>query len=232
MPTALVTGSNRAIGLEWTRQLAQEGWRVHATCRRPAEAHDLHVLRQAHPAVSVHRLDVTRAEDVQAVVAELADEPLDLLVNNAGIYLEKYAPAALGGLRYDDWLHTLAVNALGPVRVTEALLEPLARATEAVVAVLTSHMGSIAEIPGADSPYYRSSKSALNAAMKGLSFALRERGIKLLLVHPGWVRSRMGGWDAPRTPAEAVADMRRLLQRLSWADSGVFLRYDGSRIPW
>ena len=230
MPSVLVTGSNRGIGLEWCRQYADAGWRVFATCRHPETADALHDLAGRHSELSVHRLDVTRPESVYALRAELQDTAIDVLVNNAGTYLEKYAPG--NALRYDEWQQTLAVNTLGPMRVTEALAELVAASARRLVVVLTSHMGAIADITVPGDTYYRSSKAALNAAMKGLSLALVERGIGVLLLHPGWVQTRMGGADAPLTPAESVAGMRALVDAFGLDMSGRFLRYDGTDMPW
>lgn len=230
MTSVLVTGSNRGLGLEWCRQYAEAGWHVFATCRNPETADALHDLAREHSRLSIHRLDVARPESVYAIRAELQHEPIDVLINNAGIYLEKYAPTT--SLRYDEWQQTLEVNTLSPLRVTEALLEPVARSQRRLVVAISSHMGSIAEISAPGDTYYRSSKAALNAAMKGYAFALRERGIGVLLLHPGWVKTRMGGWDAPLSAAESVAGMRALVDAFSLDQSGRFLRYEGTEIPW
>jgi NAD(P)-dependent dehydrogenase (short-subunit alcohol dehydrogenase family) len=228
--SVLITGANRGIGLEWSRQYAAAGWRVFASCRHPEAADELHELARRHPRLTVHTLDVTRPESLAALRAELQDETIDVLVNNAGIYLEKYVHGE--SLRYADWIETFTVNTLGPMRTTEALLEPLARSTRRLVVNMSSHMGSIAEIAVPGDYYYRSSKAALNAAMKGLSLSLREHGIGVLLLHPGWVKTRMGGEDAPLSPAESVAAMRALVDRFGMDMNGRFFRYDGSEIPW
>jgi len=230
MASILVTGSNRGIGLEWCRQHVEAGWRVFATCRRPEAARELQELARTLPQLSVHRLDVTRPESIYALRAELQDETIDVLVNNAGVYLEKYAPTA--ALRYEEWRQTLEVNTLSPLRVTEALVDLVARSHRRLVVLVSSHMGSIAEIAAPGDTYYRSSKAALNAAGKGLSIALGERGIGVLLLHPGWVKTRMGGWDAPLTPAESVAGMRALVDNFRMDMSGHFFRYNGTEIPW
>jgi NAD(P)-dependent dehydrogenase (short-subunit alcohol dehydrogenase family) len=230
MSSVFVTGSNRGLGLEWCRQYAEADWRVFATCRHPETADALHDLARIYPRLSVHRLDVTRPESVYALRAELQDESIDVLVNNAGVYLEKYAPTA--ALRFEEWRQTLEVNTLSPLRVTEALADLVACSQRRLVVAITSHMGSIAEISAAGDTYYRSSKAALNAAMKGMSLALGERGIGVLLLHPGWVKTRMGGWDAPLTPAESVAGMRARVDTFRMDMSGRFLRYNGTEIPW
>lgn len=233
MPTVLVTGSNRGLGLEWVRQYADLEWSVLATCRKPAEAEQLNQIAAAHGNVTVYRLDVTNPEETQALSVALQGEPVDILINNAGIYLEKYtAQLSLLQVRYDDWMHTFEVNTLGAMRVTEALLDNIAASDRRLVVTMTSHMGSIAEIESPGSYPYRSSKAALNAAMVGLSLELRDMGIGVLLMHPGWVLTRMGGPDAPLKPAESVRSMRRLIDRFATTDTGRFFRYDGSEIPW
>lgn len=232
MPSVLITGSNRGLGLEWVRQHAAAGWRVYATCRDPGQATELGELAAGTPGVTVHRLDVTQADQTKAVADALVGEPLDRLINNAGVYFERWGRDPVGRIDYDHWDATFQVNTLGAMRVTEALLDPLARARHPLVAVISSHMGSISDIGSPRDYAYRSSKAALNASMKGLSIELRPRGIGVLLLHPGWVRTRMGGNDAPLTAAESVTGMRGLLERFDLSQSGRFLRYDGSEIPW
>ncbi len=232
MHSVLVTGSNRGLGLEWARQYAEDGWRVYATCRRPDEAEALQALAVTHPEVSIHRLDVTDREQVEDLAAVLAGQPLDLLINNAGIYLERWGRDKLGQIDYDDWLQTLSVNTLGAFRVTEALLPSLERGQKRLVVNISSHMGSIADINAPNDYAYRSSKAALNAASRGLSFELASLNIGLLLLHPGWVRTRMGGKEAPLSPEESVAGMRAVVARFTPSMSGKFYRYDGQEMPW
>ncbi len=231
MPSILVTGANRGLGLEWCRQCLAAGWRVYATCRHPELARELQELAGGHAGLSLHRLDVTQPQDLGALRAELAEAPLDVLVNNAGVYLEKYAPDA--AIRYDEWLYTLAVNTLGAVRVSESFAHNVARSQRRLIVAVSSHMGSIADISSPGSYCYRSSKAALNAAMRGLALAYRPLGIGVLILHPGWVKTRMGGWDeAPLTPEQSVAGMRRLVEGYRPEMSGRFYRYDGQELPW
>jgi NAD(P)-dependent dehydrogenase (short-subunit alcohol dehydrogenase family) len=230
MPSALVTGSNRGIGLEWCRQYAEAGWRVFATCRHPDAAEELQGLADRHPQLSVYRLDVVQPDSLEELRVNLQHESIDVLVNNAGVYFEKYVHPET--LNYETWMQTFEVNALGPMRMAEALLEQVARSERRLIVNMTSHMGSIAEIEAPGDYYYRSSKAALNAAMKGLSIALKERGVGVMLLHPGWVRTRMGGRDAPILPAESVAGMRSLAERFGMDMTGRFFRYNGSEIPW
>lgn len=233
MPSVLITGSNRGLGLEWTRQLVEDGWRVYATCRRPESAEELNRLQVNYADnLSVHRLDVTRPEEMSALVRDLGERPIDMLLNNAGTYFEKYRDEPLGSLNYENWEETFRVNTLGPVRMCEAFIEHLLAGEMRLVVAISSHMGSIADIGAGGDYAYRSSKSALNAAMKGLSHELQPHGITVVMLHPGWVRTRMGGPDAPYTPRESVQGMRRILERVRPEDSGRFFRFDGSILPW
>ncbi|RMD78051.1 MAG: SDR family oxidoreductase [Gammaproteobacteria bacterium] len=231
IPSVLITGSNRGLGLEWARQYAAAGWRVHATCRRPQEAKALQALARSGAAVQLHRLDVTRPEEI-AAVAQAVREPLDVLVLNAGVYLERERPCHLGALRYEDWLESFRVNCLGAVRVLEALVERLAASRRRLAVAIGTHMASLTDLSAPGSYYYRSSKAALHAAMRGLAHELRPRGVGVLLLHPGWVRTRMGGPQAPLEPAESVAGMRRLVDAFTLEQSGRFFRYDGTELPW
>lgn len=232
MPSILVTGANRGMGLEWVRQYSDLGWRVHASCRFPDQAEELHALAEACEQVSIVQLDVTDQRQIIAVADTLGDEPLDILVNNAGVYHEQWGRDRIGSINYDDWLATLNVNTLGAMRVTEALRHHLSRSDRRLMIAISSHMGSIADITTANDYAYRSSKAALNAAMKGLALELAPAGIGILLVHPGWVKTRMGGSGATYSVVESVGAMRHLAERFRLQDSGRFFRHDGVIIPW
>jgi NAD(P)-dependent dehydrogenase (short-subunit alcohol dehydrogenase family) len=232
MQRALITGSNRGLGLEWVRQCAGRGWRVFATCRDPDSAVDLRDLADQDSSVSLHRLDVTDASQIDDLAESLRDERIDLLVNNAGVYFERWGQDSVGSIRYEDWEETFRVNTLGPMRVTEALLPQFVRSERPLVLAITSHMGSIADIDSPRDYAYRSSKAALNAAMRGLAHELKGRGIGVLLLHPGWVRTRMGGASAPIGPEESVRGMLALVDGYAPNLSGGFFRFDGTRMPW
>ena len=232
MSSILVTGSNRGLGLEWIRQYAGLGWRVYATCRFPAQADELHQLAEQHDTISIHQLDVTCPDHIQQLAEDLQDAPLDILVNNAGVYYERWGKDKLGTIDYKAWLDTLKVNTLGAVRVTEALRSNLARSQKRLAVAISSTMGSIEDITTPNDYAYRSSKAALNTVMKGLVYELETLGIGILLMHPGWVRTRMGGSQGTFSVEESVNNMRKLVEGFKSADSGHFYRYDGTIIPW
>jgi NAD(P)-dependent dehydrogenase (short-subunit alcohol dehydrogenase family) len=232
MPSILITGSNRGLGLEWTRQYARLDWQVYATCCYPDEADDLQQLKHDYPNIQLHRLDVTNPDEIDAIAETLKNQTIDILLNNAGVYLEKFKHSTLGHIDYSDWEETFGVNSLGAVRVTDKFIDNVARSEKRLIVAITSHMGSIAEIESPGSYAYRSSKAALNAAMKGISLELKQRNVGVLLLHPGWVKTRMGGPDALISTTESVNSMRAVIENFDIHKSGNFYRFDGSVIPW
>ena len=226
MSTILITGANRGIGLEFVRQYAAEGWRVHAACRDPDKAAELKVVKGD---VRLHRLDVTDEGQIDALEAALAGEPIDILINNAGV---RGMGDSFGSTEVAGWLETLRVNAIAPVRVSEGLITNLERGHRKLIVNITSRLGSVAENSSGGSYAYRSSKAALNMAAKSMSVDLKGRGITVVVFHPGWVQTDMGGSGAPVTPPESVAGMRAKIAKLTAADSGHFFNYTGQPIPW
>ena len=220
MPNVLITGANRGLGLEFARQYAAQGWTVFATCRHPEQATALHALGG-----TVFPVDVTDPAAITALVAGLDGQPLDLLINNAGIYGPQGSdPAA--------WAEVFAVNVIAPVRLAEALLSNLLAGTQRKVAFLSSQMGSIADNSSGGSMIYRSSKAALNAAVHGLAIDWRKQGIIVLALHPGWVRTDMGGPQAPLTPDQSITGLRCVIASATLSESGGFRNYLGQTVPW
>jgi NAD(P)-dependent dehydrogenase (short-subunit alcohol dehydrogenase family) len=229
--TTLITGANRGIGLELVRQYAQAGWRVFATCRDPENALELNrSAGQLAGGISVHRLDVTDPRHIVSLVDAVGGAPIDILFNNAGI--AGPINAHFGATDTALWLGTFEVNTIAPLRIMEAFMEAVARSRRRIMANLSSHLGSIANNrSGSDYPY-RSSKAALNAVVRGVAIDLQPKAIIVLALHPGWVQTDMGGPKAPLTVQESVASLRALLERVSLADSGRFLNFDGAELPW
>ncbi len=231
MRNMLVTGANRGLGLEFARQYAIDGWKVYAACRDPDAARELvQLAAESGGAIRVLALEVTDAASVRAAAQSLAGDPIDLLVNNAGVGSPK--KQRLGSLDYTAWAQVLDVNTLGPMRVVEAFLDNIANGSDRQIVTLTSAMGSIADNASGGSYAYRSSKAAVNIVMKSLSIDLAPRGISCVVVHPGWVRTAMGGPDGKLTPAESVTALRRLIAGLKPQDTGRFFNYDGKPYPW
>jgi len=231
MSTVLVTGANRGLGLEFARQYAADGWNVMAGCRDPGSAKALGQLAAASGGkLRVLALDVTDTASVRDSAKSLSGEAIDVLINNAGVGSPK--GQRLGSLDYAAWARVLDVNTLGPMRVVEAFLDSVAKGGDRKIVTVTSAMGSIADNASGGSYAYRSSKAAVNIVMKSLSIDLAPRGITCVVVHPGWVRTDMGGPGGKIDPPESVAALRRLIAGLKPEDSGRFFNYDGKTYPW
>lgn len=226
MPTVVITGANRGLGLEFARQYAADGWRVIATCRDLAKASK---ELTGTPGVDVRALDVTNFSSVADFGRSLAGQGVDLLVNNAGIYGRRDAQQ-FGAVDPEEWMEVLKVNTIAPVKLVEALLPSLRQAPGARIAILSSKVGSIADNDTGGSYAYRTSKTAVNMAGKNLALALTD--IPVILLHPGWVRTDMGGPNGLIDTTESVAGMRKVIDSAGPEQSGRFYDYAGKEIPW
>lgn len=226
MPSVAIIGANRGIGLAFVRSYAADGWRVHATCRDPDQAADLHAVDGD---VHIHRLDVTDEKQAAEVVRAI-DKAIDVLIHNAGIYGPRSSP--FGELDAAAWAQVLRINAIAPLKIAEAFIDQVAAGERKTMAFLTSKMGSIGENSSGGSYFYRTSKAALNAGVRSLAHDLAGRGVKAIVLHPGWVKTDMGGPSALITPAESVEGLRKVIDNLTPAQSGRFWNYDGTEIAW
>jgi len=223
MPTALITGAARGLGLEFTRQFAAKGYAVHACARAPDS------LRGETGDIHRHRLEVTDYKAVQALAKELAGEAIDVLICNAGIAGRE--AGELGRIDPAVWRQTFEVNTLAPLVMAEAFVEHVARSQQKKLVAVSSRLGSITHNDG--SRYaYRASKTALNMEWKSLSKDTAGRGLICVVMHPGWVQTDMGGGAAPLTIADSVPAMVKVIDGLKRSDNGRFINYDGSDIPW
>ena len=229
--TVLVTGANRGIGLEFVKQYAARGAKVYACCRRPESAPELSALAAASAGhVQIQPLDTTNPAHIANLRAVLGAEPLDILINNAGVYGPD--DCAFGNTDVEAWLETFRVNSIAPVKLAEALVDHVARSRRRLIANLSSKMGRIDDNGSGGSYIYRTSKVALNMAVKSMAIDLAPRGITVLSLHPGWVLTEMGGPNAEIDTATSVRGMMKVLDEAKLADSGNFFEYDGARIPW
>lgn len=229
---ALVTGANRGIGLEFVRQLAEQGWRVLACCRQPEAAEALLSLAERSEGwISLHALSVDQPEQITALAARLEGQAIDLLINNAGVY-PGGMNESFGHTSTAEWLRAFEINTIAPLKMAEAFVEHVAKSRLKVIATLSSKMGSMSDNTSGGYYLYRSSKAAVNMVMTSLAQDIEPRGIKVALLHPGWVQTDMGGPNALITPQQSVAGMLKVMTQLGWQDSGRFLAYDGSEIGW
>jgi len=231
MPSTLITGANRGIGLEFARQYLADGWRVYAACRDPDSAFELHPLADtSEHQLRIMALDVTNPAGIKAAATELDKQAIDLLLNNAGVMGPR--SQTIGNVDYEAWARVLDANTMGPMRISEAFVENVARSDRKLIVTLTSGMGSLADNTSGGSIAYRSSKAAVNMVMRSLAIDLAPRGITCVVVNPGWVQTDMGGPHAKITPVESVTKLRRLIDSLGPAQSGKFFNYDGREYPW
>jgi len=231
MATVLITGANRGLGLEFCRQYAAEGWNVIACSRNPDDAFDLNNLVNRHATIQLEQLDVSEFEQIDALSQKLSDRCIDVLINNAGVYGDK-KNGGFGQLDYQAWTNSLLINTQAPVKMAEAFLEQIKRSDKKLIVNISSLMGSIADNTGGGSILYRSSKAALNAAMKSLAIELKDQSVGVLTFHPGWVKTDMGGPNGLINAEESISGMRALIENFSLDQSGSFVKYDGTPLPW
>lgn len=230
MPTVLITGATRGLGLGFATQYAETGWTVIGTARDPQAAHDLDALAARTGRVSVLRYDATEFADAAALATALGGKPIDLLINNAAVF--GGFSQTLGELGGDGFTATFAVNTISPVLLTQALRPNLEAGDGKTVVMITSQMGSIDDNRSGGWYYYRASKAALNMAVKSLSIDLKPARVTVITMHPGWVKTSMGGENAPLEIHESVEGMRNVIDGLRIEDSGKFFGYHGQEIPW
>ncbi len=227
----LITGANRGIGLEMVRYAMEQGWRVFACCRNPHNADSLFsIAKLSNGQISVHIADMQELSTIQALSYELRNDPIDMLINNAGIYGSD--KNTFGAVDVDSWLQAFQINCIAPLKMVEAFSHQLEMSQNKLVACISSKMGSMADNGYGSSYIYRSSKAALNAVVKSLSIDLKQKNIVSVALHPGWVKTEMGGDNAEISTRESVEKMLTILSTLTIKDSGRFIDIDGSDIPW
>lgn len=239
MPTLLLTGANRGIGFELMKQFTPLGWRIHATCRDPGAADELQRMAQnANGRITVHRLEATDHRQVEALGKALANEPIDILFNNAGVmeaqqrpYSEMAGTQTIDTLDWEDWMGVLRVNVMAPARMSEVFADHVAKSERKVIAFVSSIMGSIALTTGTWI-HYRSSKTALNMMIRSLAADLKPRGITSVAIHPGWVRTSMGGPTAAVAPEDSAAGICKVVIGVTPAQNGRYLTFDGKELAW
>lgn len=222
--TVLITGANRGIGLELARQYSAAGWRVIGTARKPDSAEALGAI-----GAEVMQLDVTDQASVDRLARDLADKPVDVLINNAGIQPLMWT---LAEVDFDEFERALSVNTVGPVRVSRALLPNLRLGKLRKVINITTNLSSIAENTDGGFYGYRESKAALNMFTKTLAVELGPDGFICIVLHPGWVKTDLGGPKAPLTVQESVRGMRGVIKNLSPSDNGSFWTHAGKQMAW
>ena len=228
MPTAVITGASRGIGLEFARQYLADGWLVHAGARNPESARGLAAL--ACRRLVIHRLDVTSVEDTRALASALDTSPVDLLINNAGIW---HGDAELYGRISDDvWMEEFRVHVFGVMAMCEVLVSNIAASEQRTIVNISSGNGSFGWQGKSPDYPYNSTKAALNMLARGLAVDLAPKGIIVLNLSPGFVATDMTDHASDLKPCTSVAGMRRIIAGLDASQSGTFRRYNGEAMPW
>ena len=227
MPTVLITGTSRGIGLEFVKQYAAEGWKVIAVARNPGSDDR---LGEVSGEVSIHLLDVTDAAAVASFSETIKDQPIDVLINNAGINGNRMKK--FGNTDYEAWEDMLRVNTLAPLRMTEALISNILQSNMRTVACISSVIGSIGRTSTGGRYDYRSSKAALNAVIASMALDLAEQDVKVLALHPGWVQTERNGPEAPIPLDVSIAGMRKLIDDATAETSGKYLNFRGEEYDW
>lgn len=225
----LITGANRGIGLEFTKQYAQDGWNVLACCRDTQHASStLLGLAKAHANIRILSLDVADFAQIDALALQLKNEKIDVLINNAGVYPE----SSLGDADTEHWLEAFKINSIAPLKMATAFTAHIANSELKKIATLSSKMGSMNDNTSGGSYIYRSTKTAVNMVMKSLSIDLQPAGIAVVTLHPGWVLTDMGGSNALIDTQTSVVGLRKVIANLNMSNTGKFIAYDGKDIAW
>jgi NAD(P)-dependent dehydrogenase (short-subunit alcohol dehydrogenase family) len=237
LSTILITGANRGLGLEFTRQYADDGWKVIACCRNPDEADDLMNLAADNSDVSIEKLDVADHAAINSLGKKYAGMPIDVLLNNAGIIgpipiAENIERQNFGSMEYDVWEDVLRVNTFGPVKMTEAFLENVAASEQKKIVTISSTVGSITEM-AIPALAYASSKTALNRVMTIIAGQVKGRGIIVAMYCPGYVKTRMDafGYAMVEIP-DSIAALRPMIADLTIEQTGSYTGHDGHTIGW
>jgi len=234
VPTVLVTGANRGIGLEYVRQYAARGWTVVATARKPEEAAELKALAAANPRIVVEKLDVSDLASIDALAARWQGKPVDILINNAGITGDARAQM-FPKMDWPVYEQVLKTNVIGPLKMAEAFYPNLEAGQQKKLVNISSSEGSIGSVGAGRTFFYRASKAALNMEMKNLAAVLKNRGIAVALINPGPVDTDMMAGMPKRMLRDketAVADMIRITDQLKLDNTGLFWNYSGEQLPW
>ena len=224
MPTTLLTGANRGIGLALTREFVARGHHVIATARDPGKAEELNAT-----GADVHRLDVSDTESVINFDAELNGIPIDIVINNAGVAGGRQP---VGQTDFESFARTLAVNTIAPVRLMEVLADNVAASELKLMTVISSQLGSIQNTDASWGLIYRTSKAAVNMAFRTAAIALAEQGITCLTLHPGHVETDMGGKGAPVKPADSAKGLADVILGAGPSKELRFLDWQGRTLPW
>lgn len=233
--TVCITGTTRGIGLEFVKQYAEVGWKVFACSRHP-KATALQRLKSMYSNVSILKLDVCEQSQIEKLAIGLQDIPIDLLINSAGIYGSDEYKQNFENVRFEEMQGVFMTNSLAPLVISRTLLPNLVSGELKTIVTLTSRMGSISDNTSGGSYAYRVSKAAINMVMKNLAIDLQSKKIKVILLHPGWVKTDLGGPEALIGVTDSVKGMRTVIDKKLKEEAinteHLFFNYRGEIVPW
>ena len=242
-PTVLVTGANRGLGFEFTRQYAADGWNVIATARKPEAAEDLQALAKEYPLVVIERLDLLNLDQVDTLAAKYADRPIDVLLNNAGISGNPMPGQMFRKLDYDLFDDFMQTNARGPLKMSEAFLKHVEASEQKKIVVVSSRAGLFSQFSAAarGTYFYRASKTALNMLMLQVADDVKRRGITVVMLNPGLVdtqnqltelneKMKLGLTLVPIE--DSIAGMRAVIDARSLDESGNLYQWHGEQLEY
>lgn len=239
--TVLITGANRGIGLALVEIYIAQKAKIIATCRNPKDVKELHDLQKNYKDLSIESLEVTENASRKALAEKLGNTPIDILINNAGIYSgvgtqidarTKDPSQALGTIDPEDWMKVLKTNSISPVMMTQELLANLENGTAKKVIMISSTMGSIENMSRPNDIAYRTSKTALNAATKNIAVHLQLKGYTVVAISPGWARTRMGSDQATISATESAEKLASTITKLTTKQTGSFIDLNNEVLPW
>ena len=230
MATILVTGANRGLGIEFVKQYLNGGNEVIATYRNENSSINLIEMSKERSNLKLLQLDVSSNKSLNSFEENLGDTPIDIFINNAGVYGPRNS--SFGNVDEKNWIPAIKVNAIAPILMTQLIIKNIRSGADKKLIYITSKMGSIDDNKGGGSYVYRSSKTALNSVVKSLSVDLENEGIVVALIHPGWVKTDMGGPNALIEKDMSVRRMTEVISNLDISSTGNFYNYDGSIILW
>ena len=230
MATILVTGANRGLGIEFVEQYLNEGNEVIATYRSENSSIDLFEMGNERSNLKLLQLDVSSKKSLNSFAKNLGNSPIDIFINNAGVYGPRNN--SFGNVDEENWIPAIKINAIAPMLLTQLIIKNIRSGADKKLIYITSKMGSIDDNKGGGAYVYRSSKTALNSVVKSLSVDLENEGITVTLIHPGWVKTDMGGPNALIDKDTSVRGMTEVISNLDISSTGNFFNYDGTIIPW
>ena len=225
MHNILIIGANRGLGLEFAKQYSNEENNVFATTRNKNDAKELYSIKN----IKVFELDLNSDKSLDNFIKDISSQKIDILIHNAGIFRDEQLDEDLD---INAWMNEMRINAVVPIILARKLKNNIQMGTDKKIIFISSQMGSIDDNYSGRFYFYRSSKSALNSAAKSLSIDWKEEGISILILHPGWVKTDMGGDNAKLEIPDSISQMIKVIQDLNVANSGSFVNYAGEKLEW